>query len=76
MKYRITPKRDFGPKGFWINRQWVRQGFVVTRDGCNCMPGATWFQTVAEAMAGIRALEEAGGGDAFWRRMRSNALAA
>jgi hypothetical protein len=74
-KYRIKPKRDFGKLGFWIDGKWVRQGFVVTRDGGNCMPGATWFRTVADAFAGIRALEETGGGDAFWRRLRTQALA-
>lgn len=70
-KYRIVPKRDFGPMGFWINKQWVRQGFVVTRDGCNCMPGATWFRTTAEAMRAIQALEDTGGGSEFWARVRA-----
>lgn len=72
-KYRIVPKQDFGRRGFWIDGAWVKTGFVVTRNGCNCMPGATWFRTVEDAMTGIRVFEETGGGDAFWARMRAAA---
>ena len=55
--YRIVPKRDFprayGTHGFLINGEWVNSGFVVTDGICNIMPGATWFQTVAEAMTAL-----------------------
>ena len=71
MKYRIKPKQDFGPKGFLINGQWVRSGFVVTKSGCNCMPGATWFQTISDAMHAIRVLEQTGGGPRFWDAMHN-----
>lgn len=86
MKYRIKPKRDFGPgKGFWMkgagthgtdNYGFVNRGFVVTYDegrfsGCNCMPAATWFQTIPEAIYAIRILELVNGkADQFWEYMR------
>lgn len=70
--FRIVPKRDFGSHGFLINGQWVKTGFVVTDGLCNIMPGATWFQTVAEAMRALR-IYRAVNGDAarFWQRIRS-----
>lgn len=55
--YRIEPKQDFGPNGFLIEGRWVKSGFVVTKQGCNVMPGATWFETEPEAKKGIAALE-------------------
>lgn len=69
--YRIVPKRDFGTGFFLINGRQVRQGFVVTDGFCNVMPGATWFQTVADAMRALRILIEVNG-DArrFWIAMR------
>lgn len=71
-KYRIVPKQDFGSgAGYLINGRYVKRGFIVTRDGCNCMPGATWFETVAEAMRAIPVLEETGGSPAFWSRVRA-----
>lgn len=72
-KYRIQPKRDFGSsKGFLINGQWVKSGFVVTDGFCNVMPGATWFQTVADAFRAIVIWELAGKcADEFWRLWRA-----
>lgn len=80
-KYRIVPKRDFGSgPGFWLpgagntgtaNYGWVKSGFVVTDGLCNIMPGATWFQTVAEAMRGLRVLIECDfDAAAFWTAIR------
>lgn len=67
-KYRIVPKRDFSRNGFLINGRWVRHGFVVTDGVCNIMPGATWFQTVAEAMEGLGVwLAAKGDAKAFWK---------
>lgn len=43
--YSVVPKRDFGahmPPG-------VTHGWVVVKDGCNALPGATWASTMAEA---------------------------
>lgn len=51
-KFRIVPKRDFGSTGYLIKGKHVTRGFVVVLGGCNVMPGATWFQTVADAMQG------------------------
>jgi hypothetical protein len=68
MKYRIVPKRDFPKNGFLINGKWVKRGFVVTRNGSNPMPGATWFQTVAEAHRAIKIYEAVGGDPVlFWK---------
>jgi len=70
-KYRIEPKRDFGGRGFLLDRHWVVRGFIVTRNGCNIMPGAVWFRTTAEAMHAIAVYDRAGGNaERFWQLMR------
>ena len=56
-KYHIKIKRDCGPYG-WSNR---RDGFIVLKDGCNCMPGAVRFKTIEDAMLGIQAHMNVGG---------------
>jgi hypothetical protein len=40
----IKPKRDFGSTGFYDSktRRNVKEGWVIVKDGCNVMPGATW----------------------------------
>jgi hypothetical protein len=66
--HQIVPKKDFGGgKGFLIDGHFIKNGFVVTKDGCNAMPGATWFQTTKAAMKAIDDLIVADG-DAkiFW----------
>lgn len=66
----IQPKLDFGGKPFLINGKSVMEGFVVTGPSqwgtCNVMPGAAWFQTVAEARIGIDVLLDVGNGPAWW----------
>lgn len=58
-KPHIVPKRDFGSgKGFLINGEWVKSGFVVTDGVANIMPGATWFRTIPEALRGIAVLAQ------------------
>jgi hypothetical protein len=49
--YIIMRKQDFP------SYQKDRLGYVVTKGGCNVMPGATWFETMAGAHKGIAALE-------------------
>ena len=49
--YIIKRKQDFP------SHQKDRVGYVVTKGGCNVMPGATWFETVPGAHKGIAALE-------------------
>lgn len=73
MKTRIVPKRDFGSgKDFWINGKWVKSGWVVTDGICNIMPGATWFQTIGEAIEAAGALYMAkGSAEKFWNIMRA-----
>lgn len=77
MRYRIVAKRDFGNgPGFWINRQWVKTGFVVTDGFCNIMPGAAWFRTVADAMDALAILIEAKhDGPTFWNLYRTRKIA-
>jgi hypothetical protein len=70
-KFKIVIKRDFGRRGFWINRQWVKTGFVVTRGGANIMPGATWFRTVDDAMKAIRIYCESSTSEEFWAKWRA-----
>jgi len=54
----IVPKRDFGEHGHYSYGYWIKSGWVVTfgsgeYEGCNAMPGATWFSFVDEAMRAI-----------------------
>lgn len=85
-KYKIVVKRDFGSgKGFWLpgagshgtdNYGWVKSGFVVTLGGCNIMPGATWFRTIADAMRAIAVYENTSTSDEFWAALRNKQAAA
>ncbi len=64
--YSIKPKRDFGSVGFWDSpsRSHIRKGWVVCDSaGCNAIPGAGWYDTLAGAHKGI-ALLLASRGDA------------
>lgn len=51
--FTIEPKRDFGPTGFFIDGKFIKRGYVVVKDGCNAMPGATWFYTIELAKEAI-----------------------
>ena len=68
-KYLIEEKRDFGNQFHWIDGAPVEHGYVVVLDHCNAMPGATWFQTVAEAKLACDILDSAGP-DEFWTRWK------
>lgn len=52
--YGISKKQDFGD-GYLIDGHKVTEGYIVgdEKGRWNLMPGATWFQTVAAAKAGI-----------------------
>jgi hypothetical protein len=74
-KYKIVIKRDFGPgKGYWMEGAgdvgtgkfgFVKSGFVVTKGGCNAVPGAGWFRTIKDAMLGIEVMEMTGDNQKF-----------
>lgn len=51
--YNIKRKLDF-PMPL-ADSEPEKVGYVVTKGGCNIMPGAAWFKTVAEAQKGIAA---------------------
>ena len=69
--YSIKPKKDFGTQGFLIEGKWVKKGYVVVKDGCNAMPGATWFRTVAEAEEAIDVLIAVDGdAELFWELLQ------
>jgi hypothetical protein len=72
--FAVEPKRDFGPVGFYIDGRFVKDGFVVVKDGCNAMPGATWFRTIDSAKHAIDVFIDVDG-DAykFWTRLRGEA---
>lgn len=73
--YWIKPKLDFGSDaGFWDapTRRHVKEGWVIVKDGCNAMPGATWAHNLAEAHQMIDVLEAVGGdGQKFWHLLRA-----
>lgn len=66
-KYQIKIKRDFGRYGYWdpVLRKNIKQGFVVTHGGCNCIPGAMWFRTIEKAMLAIEVHMQVGDTMAF-----------
>lgn len=68
--FTIKPKLDFGLHGYLIDGKMVKEGFVVCKNGCNIMPGATWFQTVPDAEQAIKVLLHVGepyNNKRFWR---------
>lgn len=69
--HQIVPKRDFGTHGHLINGKIVKRGWVVVKDHCNIMPGATWFQTPSRARHAINVLLRVkGNADRFWEIMQ------
>ncbi len=79
--FTVEPKRDFVGSGFYINGKFTKRGYVVVKDGCNAMPGATWFHTIESAKEAIDILIDVGGEDIwnpapdhakrFWERMEA-----
>ena len=70
----IEPKRDFGAMPHICNGKKITQGFVVVYKGCNIMPGAIWFLSIADALRSIKVLQKVGFNDSgvldsarFWR---------
>ena len=67
--FTVEPKRDFGPSGFYLGGKFVKNGFVVTKDGCNAMPGATWFLSIEDAKHAIDTFIDVDGNvGKFWQR--------
>ena len=67
--YSIKAKLDFPKGGFLVNGRKITKGYVAVKDGCNAMPGATWFKTVPEAKQAIDVLIAVGGEEnsgLFW----------
>jgi hypothetical protein len=54
--YTIVVKRDFGDKFYMLDGMPCNFGYNVTKDQKNPIPGAGWFQTVADAKTGIDCL--------------------
>ena len=70
--YIISPKLDFGNEAFLINGVPYKHGWVVVKNHCNAMPGATWFTLRKRARLAIDILIEADGdADKFWKLMRA-----
>lgn len=69
----VKPKRDFG-SGFWDSKtqRHVKEGWVIVKDSCNAMPGATWAHTKAEASQMIDVFMAVGeDGQKFWHLLRA-----
>lgn len=66
----VEPKRDFVGAGFYVDGKFIKRGYVVVKDGCNAMPGATWFYTIEDAKEAIDILIDVGGAD-IWKRPAS-----
>lgn len=60
--FTIQPKRDFGSTPYFLDGRNVWHGWnVVSQDGCNALPGATWGRTIADARRLADCLLLAGG---------------
>lgn len=65
--FEIVPKRDLGPDGFFEKGCWIKHGWIVLKKGCNAMPAATWFRSLAGARRAIRVLLRVkGDAQRFW----------
>jgi hypothetical protein len=49
----IVPKNDFGQSGYLVHGHMVTEGYIVTENGCNALPGAMWVLTVQQAKDAI-----------------------
>jgi len=58
--YTVQAKRDYADVLSFDRGFYIRDGFVVVKDGCNAMPGAVWFNTVESARQAIDILEVVG----------------
>jgi hypothetical protein len=77
--YTIEAKKDLGNTPHMISGFGVMEGYVVVKDHCNIMPGATWFQSVVDARRACDVLDRVGE-KGFWQELRlvdaiSNAFA-
>lgn len=63
--YQIQAKRDYVDVLSYDRGFYLRDGFVVVKDGCNAMPGAAWFKEIDRATQAIDILE-AVGEKRFW----------
>jgi hypothetical protein len=69
--HKIEPKMDFGPHGYLSDGKVIKKGWVVVKDCCNIMPGATWFASVSEAKNAIDVLLKVkGNARHFWEIMQ------
>lgn len=65
----IQPKKDFGPNGILaVDGRLVTSGWIVTHEGANILPGATWAEGLHEAKELADAYLQAKGDVAmFWK---------
>lgn len=57
--FTLHVKGDFGDQPHLIDGLPCAWGYIAVRNGCNAMPGATWFQTVKDGKRGVDALIQA-----------------
>lgn len=58
--HQILAKRDYSDFVAYDQGFYIREGFVIVKDGCNAMPGAGWVKTVDRAKECIDILEAVG----------------
>lgn len=69
--YSIQLKRDFPKGGALIDGKIITRGWVVIKNSCNIMPGATWFRSITKAKHAIDVFIKSGGdADLFWELMQ------
>jgi len=68
--FTIKPKLDFGQYPYRGHGNVISTGWVVIKDGCLALPGATWSSSILEARACIDIWIEAGfNAEKYWELM-------
>lgn len=68
--FTIKPKLDMGSSPWLSHANSFRTGWVVVKDGCNALPGATWCHSPFDAKATIDLWIEAEfDAQQFWKLM-------
>jgi hypothetical protein len=72
--FTIKAKKDFGQYGYYDSktRTNINAGWVIVKDHCNIMPGATWARTQDEALHMINCFIAVGeDAQKFWGLLRA-----
>lgn len=70
--FSIVPKLDFGQNPYRSHANVISTGWVITKNGCNAMPGATWDSSLLACRASIDIWIESGfNAEKYWELMEA-----